>query len=281
MVRHQAKYLLLAKTGISSVLALCMTIACSGSTPVDLSAEATAPPGAKDAFSTDTGVASADSPTRAAVLGQAPSLIESNLVAIPDDLASRSGMYAHPAALDAFRLMHQAAQSDGVELRIVSAFRSFADQKRIWERKWTGKAPVAGKSLPATHPDGVDRAREILRYSAMPGTSRHHWGTDFDINSVDPSYFDTRQGQAVYRWLSQHAPSYGFCQTYTAKAGTARKGYEEEKWHWSFIPVARTYQAAYLQLVPPDLKLDFLGVDTAAEIGVVDYITGIDHACLA
>ncbi len=49
----------------------------------------------------------------------------------------------------------------------------------------------------------------------MPQASRHHWGTDVDINSVEPEYFESGQGLKEYTWLQENAWKFGFCQPYT------------------------------------------------------------------
>jgi zinc D-Ala-D-Ala carboxypeptidase len=87
--------------------------------------------------------------------------------------------------------------------------------------------------------DPVERAREILRFSAMPGTSRHHWGTDIDLNSLVNSYFRVRTRKKNLRMAAcKTLVSFGFCQPYTAHGANRNGGYEEEKWHWSYKPVA-------------------------------------------
>lgn len=67
-----------------------------------------------------------------------------------------------------------------------SAFRSFNDQKYIWETKFTGQKKM-GKSVKGKTAE--ERAKLILEYSSAPGTSRHHWGTDLDLNSLSNTYF--------------------------------------------------------------------------------------------
>jgi zinc D-Ala-D-Ala carboxypeptidase len=180
----------------------------------------------------------------------------------------------------AFQEMHRAAAADGVRLTIVSATRNFNAQKRIWEAKWDGTRKSEGLDL-STISDPVERARMILRFSSMPGTSRHHWGTDIDINSVDPEYFTTREGQRVYRWLAEHAGTYGFCQTYTPKDSLRPTGYEEEPWHWSYTPVSVYLLQQYLQLITPDDIRGFEGDSTAAPLNVIrDYVAGISRHCM-
>ena len=60
--------------------------------------------------------------------------------------------------------------------------------------------------------DSLKAAKTILLYSSMPTTSRHHWGTDMDINSLENSYFASGQGLKEYTWLKKNAAKFGFCQ---------------------------------------------------------------------
>jgi len=180
----------------------------------------------------------------------------------------------------AFEQMHRAAAADGVRLTIVSATRNFYAQKRIWEAKWDGTRKSEGVDL-STVSDPVERARLILRFSSMPGTSRHHWGTDIDINSVDPEYFKTREGQRVYRWLAENAGAYGFCQTYTPKDTLRPTGYEEEPWHWSYLPVSGMLLRKYLQMITTDDIRGFDGDTTAGPLNVIrDYVAGVNRLCM-
>lgn len=129
--------------------------------------------------------------------------------------------------------------------------------------------------------DPVERALEILRFSAMPGTSRHHWGTDIDINSLNNNYFNSGRGKQEYTWLQENAHEYGFCRPYTRKGSTRDAGYEEEKWHWSFMPVAKVYLTTYADSVSYNHLKDFQGWETAREIDVVkNYVMSIDNRCL-
>jgi LAS superfamily LD-carboxypeptidase LdcB len=199
---------------------------------------------------------------------------------IPPAYLGGSRVWAHKDAVAALTAMADAAAADGVTLKAVSAFRSFADQKRIWENKWSGATRVDGGRLPDTHPDPAARARKILEQSSMPGTSRHHWGTDFDLNDLTNAYFSSGEGKRAYDWLQTNAPRFGFCQTYTAKGPDRPNGYEEEKWHWSYMPVAGAYLAAYPRVVGYDHISGFEGAETARSIDVIaSYVQGVDPAC--
>lgn len=189
--------------------------------------------------------------------------------------------YLRKDAYAAFMAMHQAAKADGVTLKIISATRNFDRQKRIWEAKWTGERLLEGREkAPTAYPDPKARALAILRWSSMPGTSRHHWGTDMDFNDLNNEYFASGEGLKIYTWLTTHAPSFGFCQPYSPKGSERPHGYNEEKWHWSYLPVARQLtEQARLQLT--DAQIDgFKGAETAAAIGVVEkYVLGVSGDC--
>lgn len=194
--------------------------------------------------------------------------------------ANRDGLYLLSDVYDAFTKMHRAAKADGISLVIVSATRNFDDQKRIWQGKWTGQRLVGQQNLAQTVPDPVERARTILKYSSMPGTSRHHWGTDIDINSVDTAYFESGSGLRIYAWLLAHAAEYGFIQTYTPKGPDRPHGYEEEPWHWSYNPIAKFYTLQYLEKVNYSDIAGFMGSDTAFSVGVIQhYVLGINQDC--
>ncbi len=189
-------------------------------------------------------------------------------------------MYANTQALAAFSKMHDAAAKDGVNLVIISAFRSFKDQKRIWDDKWTGKTLVEGGKLPKTVPDPQARAEKILEFSSMPGTSRHHWGTDFDLNDLNNSYFASGKGREIHDWLTAHGADYGFCQVYSPKGPDRPRGYNREDWHWSYLPVASRYLTAYPTVVGYERLKGFEGAQTAKEIDVIaNYVQGINPDC--
>ncbi len=204
-----------------------------------------------------------------------------DFVKISTKYASRAGMYLQRLPYDAFRAMHKDAEGDGVSLKIISATRGFYHQKSIWEGKWTGKRPVGGiRNIKRTIKDPVARARKILEYSSMPGSSRHHWGTDIDLNAFNNKYFASGQGKKTYEWLVRNAPRYGFCQPYTAKGSSRPNGYNEEKWHWSFRPLSKHYvEQAQVRL--DDTKFTgFRGSNTATRIGILkNYVLGINPEC--
>ena len=81
--------------------------------------------------------------------------------------------------------MQRAALYDTIQLIIVSGTRNFKEQKAIWNRKWNRYNNLKS----------IDRIKKILEYSSMPSTSRHHWGTDLDLNNLNNSYFTSGKGK--------------------------------------------------------------------------------------
>ena len=164
-------------------------------------------------------------------------------------------MYIQKVTLTAFKKMQSDALKSSVKIDIVSAYRSFSHQKRIWDRKWNLEKYV--------NTSAKDRALDILRYSSMPGTSRHHWGTDIDITSVSTKFFTTAQGKKIYNWLAVNASKYGFHQPYTAGRD---KGYADEPWHWSLSELSDEYTRLYLQTITNSDVDDHL----ANELDIID-----------
>lgn len=200
---------------------------------------------------------------------------------IPEIYRDGQVRYMRRDAFEAFQMMYVEALKEGVKLRIVSATRNFDHQKRIWENKWTGKTTIeTGANALKIYPDASKRALKILEYSSMPGTSRHHWGTDVDFNALNNAWFENGEGQRVYQWLTAHASNFGFCQPYTALGEKRLTGYQEEKWHWTYVPVASEIQKKAQLLLKNEVITGFLGAETAIELDVVGkYVWGIHADC--
>ena len=109
---------------------------------------------------------------------------ETHLEGLDRSLLKGSEFLVHKQVVEPLRELRTAALQTGFELTLCSAFRSFDRQLQIWNGKVSGKRPVMdGNGEPinneALSPWSLIQA--ILRWSALPGASRHHWGTDFDI----------------------------------------------------------------------------------------------------
>jgi LAS superfamily LD-carboxypeptidase LdcB len=157
----------------------------------------------------------------------------------------------HPQAHAAIARLREASAAAGIDLEVVSGFRDFERQRLIWNRKFRGERPVldgAGRPVEVGKLDEGQLARTILIWSALPGASRHHWGTDFDV--IDRAALAGRPGYRVEltvaeftdagpfvrlnEWLAANLGSHGFFRPYT----TDRGGVKPEPWHLSYAPVS-------------------------------------------
>jgi LAS superfamily LD-carboxypeptidase LdcB len=153
-----------------------------------------------------------------------------------------------PQVAEALTRMTEAAAQEGITIKVVSAFRSYERQRAIWNRKYRqneaeGLSPEANRA-------------KIIEYSTLPGTSRHHWGTDIDLidGGVDlegdvllAQHF--HQGgpfEKLRLWLEKNAATYGFYCAYPDDPN--RSGFAYEPWHYSYAPIAQTYYRAYQKI---------------------------------
>ena len=121
-----------------------------------------------------------------------------------------------PAAADAWRRMKAAAAGDGIDLILVSAFRSVARQVEIIEEKLAEGFTI----------------RQILTAIAPPGYSEHHTGRAIDIATPDAPDLDVAFAHTpAYAWLARRAGEFGFTLSYPR--GNPH-GYQYEPWHWCF-----------------------------------------------
>ncbi|HEY6451512.1 MAG TPA: M15 family metallopeptidase [Steroidobacteraceae bacterium] len=155
----------------------------------------------------------------------------------------------HPEAARAFLALRAAAAADGLDVVPASSFRDFDRQLTIWNDKFLGRRTLLdrdGRALDPRQMAEADVVRAILQWSALPGASRHHWGTEIDV--LDRRAL--KSGQAVElvpreyaadgvfanlgHWLAQHAAGFGFFRPYDRDRG----GVQPEPWHLSYAPIA-------------------------------------------
>lgn len=161
----------------------------------------------------------------------------------------------HPGVIKPLREMRQQAARAGIDLYPVSGFRDFARQAAIWNAKFRGERPVldrTGQPLDPLVLDAPARLDALLAWSALPGASRHHWGTDFDVvdRAALPEGYDVQLVPSEYApggvfarladWLDEHAERFGFFRPYA----TDRGGVQPEAWHLSYAPLAALALAA-------------------------------------
>jgi LAS superfamily LD-carboxypeptidase LdcB len=161
----------------------------------------------------------------------------------------------HTEVVAPFLAMRAAAAAEGIDLVAFSSFRDFDRQLGIWNGKFRGERPIqdrSGKPLDALALSPAQRVAAILWWSALPGASRHHWGTDFDVRdarAMPPGYKlrvvpeEYLAGGIFHRltaWLDANMHVYGFFRPY----GTDRGGVAPEPWHLSHATVAMRAHAA-------------------------------------
>jgi len=154
----------------------------------------------------------------------------------------------HKETAEALKRMKAEALKSNIKIEVVSAYRNFQRQKEIFEGKYV-KFTSEGLSP-------IQAIEKIIEYSTIPGTSRHHWGTDLDLidgNAPRPesvlvasNFHGTGPFCKMKEWMDEHAASFGFYEVYTNDAN--RKGFKYEPWHFSYAPVSKPMLQAYKKL---------------------------------
>lgn len=166
------------------------------------------------------------------------------------------------------------AKKSGFEPQVLSSYRNFAHQKRIWDNKYS-KFTVEQKLSPQK------AIQKIIAYSTIPGTSRHHWGTDFDIidgakgvvdNPLHEKHFNAGGVyNAFKKWMNANAENFGFFEVYTNTKG--RKGFKYEPWHYSYLPTSCEMMRNYLdrEIVNHLFGLNIKGSEHFSQQFITDY----------
>jgi LAS superfamily LD-carboxypeptidase LdcB len=168
----------------------------------------------------------------------------------------------HSEAVEAYVAMRAAAADAGYDLVPVSSFRDFDHQVRIWNAKFRGERPLFdadGRPLDVASLSDEEKVAAILLWSALPGASRHHWGTEIDVidRAAMPADYRPQLMPAEFApgghfaalndWLGARMWEFGFFRPYR----TDRGGVRPEPWHLSYAPVSL---AAVLAVTPDVLR---------------------------
>jgi LAS superfamily LD-carboxypeptidase LdcB len=184
----------------------------------------------------------------------------------------------HRDVVEPFAALRAAAAREGMDIRVFSAFRDFAAQLSIWNRKFSGQRPLFGRDGSLLQYASLDRdelIEAILSWSALPGASRHHWGSDidvFDAAAVAPDYRvqllpeEYAEGgpfAELDRWLDENAVRFGFFRPYDRDRG----GVHPEPWHISHAATSLpALDRLSPQLIAEALQAgDVLGIDAVLE----------------
>jgi len=144
----------------------------------------------------------------------------------PTNISSRyaySDNKSNDEIMSHYKKMFNAAEKEGIDLIISSAFRNYEEQKETYEYYKNKK--------------GEDYANN---YAAKPGFSEHQTGLAFDIlttGATTATFEETKE----FTWLKENAHKYGFIMRYP-KGKENITGYKYEPWHYRYvgIDVAKT-----------------------------------------
>lgn len=185
----------------------------------------------------------------------------------------------HEAILSDFLRLRQAARNAGVSLDIASSYRPIERQLLIWNEKWSGKRPLltrAGTPCDASLLSDKQKLDTILIWSALPGASRHHWGTDIDVYDapkvaesgqklqlVPEEYLPGGPCGQLKRWMNDNLEAMGFYCPYATDNG----GIAYEPWHISHRAQSEKFANTLTcdALAEVISKLDILGKSTILE----------------
>jgi LAS superfamily LD-carboxypeptidase LdcB len=155
----------------------------------------------------------------------------------------------YPDAAAAFLQLRAAAQERGIDLAPASTFRDFQRQLAIWNDKFHGRRTLLGadqQALDRSRLSADEIVQAILLWSALPGASRHHWGTEIDVfdraalspgqqaQLVPQEYAPGGVFERLGAWLPRHCARFGFFLPYDIDRG----GVQPEPWHLSYAPVS-------------------------------------------
>jgi len=164
----------------------------------------------------------------------------------------------HERVVGPYGELKKSAAKNGFDLRVLSGYRSFDHQVKIWNDKISGKRAILDdSSKPIVHEDfsAWEKIQAILRWTALPGTSRHHWGTDFDVYDagalnhnykvqlIPSEYIGDGIFSAFYSWLMESiGPSGAYKSYFFQPYAIDNEGIAPEPWHLSYKPVADYYE---------------------------------------
>ena len=158
----------------------------------------------------------------------------------------------HKQMLQDFLQLQKEAKEEGFDLRVISAFRDYERQLKIWNLKASGQRQLIDdqeRPLEFSKLSPLEVMFAILRWSALPGCSRHHWGTDVDVYDgntqtaeevklVPSETIGDGPSARLHDWLDSRMSTnnaFGFYRPYA----TDRGGVSPERWHLSYQPLSR------------------------------------------
>ncbi|CAM4170547.1 M15 family metallopeptidase [Pseudoalteromonas byunsanensis] len=160
------------------------------------------------------------------------------------------GKQVHEDIVTDLTALECAAKQAGFDLTIASAFRSFQRQAKIWNAKFSGHRPVNDINncpVELSALSEIEKCKAIMLFSALPGASRHHFGSDLDIYAENclgeqhtlqlaPWEYQAGGPFAEFNaWIDENLTDFGFFKPYAKYNG----GVAQEPWHISHIATSK------------------------------------------
>lgn len=141
----------------------------------------------------------------------------------PSNLVNISNRHAYQnnklidIANDAYVDMWNAANNEGIKLIVNSSYRSFKEQKEVYEDIKASK--------------GEANADKV---AARPGYSEHQTGLSIDVFEINNQLTGTFKDSPAYTWLKNNSYLYGFIERYPENKENIT-GYSFESWHYRYV----------------------------------------------
>jgi LAS superfamily LD-carboxypeptidase LdcB len=173
----------------------------------------------------------------------------------------------HREVVEPFLALRAAAAKERIDLTPSSAFRDFQGQAEIWNRKFRGERPLYDRDgNPRDHASLTEEqiVEAILVWSAVPGASRHHWGSEIDVydRAAMPEGYRVKLLPEEYvpggvfghlaAWLDENLHRFGFFRPYDQDRG----GVYPEPWHISYAAVSNQALSALTPRIVADALRD-------------------------
>lgn len=158
---------------------------------------------------------------------------------IKADEYSKENLYINKEAYEAFKKMALDANLNNLNLRIISAYRSYEYQENLYNRYLEN-----------------DRQDIVDTYSARPGHSEHQTGLAIDIDNKKSLYTDFEKTNE-FKWMINNCYKYGFILRYPENKEHIT-GYMYEPWHYRYIGIKEstyihnnnlTYEEYYYEFI--------------------------------
>lgn len=201
------------------------------------------------------------------------------------DFVKVDGYIVDKLILEDYNKLKESLAKFGFALRIESAYRPFERQLSIWNRKASGELKLlSAEGLPMERPtDEEELMYAILTWSALPGASRHHLGTDLDVvdGNACPAGYEVELTPAecdgMFRSFHEKltelmgaGESFGFQRVFVPGRGRI----QPEMWHIAHLPTSRKYLESFSL---KGLRILYEKTDIACKSALLDNLESLAY----